>query len=130
MIDVRVLRFRNFAASSGPGGQHVNKVASAVELRCDIRDLGLPERVEERLRGLLGRRISADGEVVLVGKERASAAMNRAEVFERLVDLVLEARKIPKKRRPTKPTKGSKERRLEGKKIRANVKKGRKVSVD
>lgn len=130
MIDVRILRFKTFAAASGPGGQHVNKVASAVELRCYIKDLGLPEAVEARLRVVAGRRVSAEDELILVGKEFSSAARNKAEVIQRLIDLVLGASRVPARRKATKPTRASSKKRLEGKKIRSDLKKSRKVSDD
>ena len=110
MIDQKVLRWKTFAASSGPGGQHVNKVASAVELRCDVGDLGLNEGAVARLKVLAGRRLTEEGEIVLVGKEHASQARNKVEVLERLEELVAEAKKVPKFRRKTRPTRASGQR--------------------
>lgn len=126
MIDQNILRWKMFAASSGPGGQHVNKVATAVELRCAVKDLGLPEQIEERFRMLAGRKLTDEGEIVIVAKEHASQVRNKVEALERLEELVAQARKLPKKRRPTRPTKASGQRRLVGKKIRANIKKLRR----
>lgn len=125
MIDFKVLRWKAFAASSGPGGQHVNKVATAVELRCDVVDLKLPEAVAARLATLAGRKMTASGELVIVANGHRSLERNRAEALEKLTELVIEAGRIPKKRRATRPTKGSKERRITGKKKRSDIKSGR-----
>ncbi|MBI1309246.1 MAG: aminoacyl-tRNA hydrolase [Proteobacteria bacterium] len=122
-FDFKHLKWKAFAATSGPGGQHVNKVATAMELRCKIKDLELPEAAEARLRAAAGKRVNSEGELVLVAKEHKSQERNRLEAIEKLVEFVLEAGKAPKKRRATRPTKGSKERRLVGKKKRSDVKK-------
>ena len=116
----------SFIASAGPGGQNVNKVATAVQLRFDVvRSPALPDPVRLRLIALSGSRLTKDGVLILTGRQYRTQERNRADVRERLVELIREAAVIPKKRRPTRPTRASKERRLEGKKARSHVKKGR-----
>jgi ribosome-associated protein len=118
-----------FIRASGPGGQAVNKVSSAVQLRFDIGASSLPEAVKARLLAWPDQRISGDGVVVIKAEGSRSQTQNRTEAIARLVELVLLAAHVPKTRRATKPTFGSKQRRLEGKAIRAGVKAGRgKVS--
>ena len=115
-----------FIRSPGPGGQHVNKVETAVQLRFDAANSpNLPPEVLARLRGLAGRRMTKDGVVVIIARRTRSQERNRADALERLVELVREAAVPPKTRRPTKPTRAAKRRRLEGKKIRGAIKKGR-----
>jgi ribosome-associated protein len=116
----------SFIASAGPGGQNVNKVATAVQLRFDVvRSPSLPDAVRLRLIALSGTRLTKDGVLVITGRQYRTQDRNRADVRARLIELVREAAVIPKKRRPTKPTRASKERRLEGKKRHANIKKAR-----
>lgn len=115
----------SFIRASGPGGQAVNKVSSAVQLRFDIRASSLPEAVKARLLAWADQRISGDGVVVIKAEGSRSQTQNRAEAIARLVELVLQAAHVPKTRRATKPSFGSKQRRLEGKAIRADVKAGR-----
>jgi ribosome-associated protein len=115
----------SFIRASGPGGQAVNKVSSAVQLRFDIGASSLPEAVKARLLAWPDQRISGDGVVVIKAEGSRSQTQNRAEAIARLVELVLQAAHVPKTRRATKPTFGSKQRRLEGKSIRADVKAGR-----
>ena len=118
-----------FIRASGPGGQAVNKISSAVQLRFDIRASSLPEAVKARLLAWPDQRVSSDGVVVIKAEGSRSQTQNRAEAIARLVELVQQAAHVPKARRATKPTFGSKQRRLEGKAIRAGVKAGRgKVS--
>ncbi len=115
----------SFVRSQGAGGQNVNKVSSAAHLRFDIRASSLPELVKERLLALSDQRVTAEGVVVIKAQEYRSQEMNRAEAVKRLVELVQAVAHTPKKRRPTKPTFGSKQRRLEGKAVRSGIKAGR-----
>lgn len=112
--------------SQGPGGQNVNKVSTAVHLRFDIRASSLPEAVKERLLALPGRRVSKDGILLLKAQSARSQEQNRAIAFERLQEIVDQAAVVPEIRRPTKPTYGSRQRRLEGKAMRSQVKAGRR----
>ena len=115
--------------AQGAGGQNVNKVSSAVHLRFDIRASSLPEPVKERLLALRDQRITADGVVVIKAQTTRSQDMNRADAMLRLTELVNSVAVPPKPRRATKPTYGSRQRRLEGKGIRSAIKAGRgKVS--
>ena len=109
--------------SGGPGGQNVNKVASAVQLRCDLKAWpALPERVRQRLRTLAGRRLTGDDVIVITAQRLRTQEQNRRDALERLSDLVEQARIEPKVRRATKPTRASKQRRLEHKTQRGQVK--------
>jgi ribosome-associated protein len=120
-----------FIRSGGPGGQNVNKVASAVQLRCDLKAWPtLPPRVRDRLRTLAGRRLTSDDEIVISAQRFRTQEHNKRDALERLGEMVTQARIEPRVRKPTKPTRASKERRLEGKQQRSNVKKGRKVTSD
>ena len=111
--------------AQGAGGQNVNKVSSAVHLRFDIRASSLPDDVKERLLALADQRITTEGVVVIKAQRTRSQDMNRADALARLQELVDGVALPPKPRRATKPTYGSKQRRLEGKSQRADVKAGR-----
>ena len=116
-----------FVRASGPCGQNVNKVSSAVQLRFDARrSPSLPDNVSVRLQKLAGSRLTSEGVIIITAQTHRSQERNRAEALAKLVEMIREAAKPPPpKRRPTKPTKGSKERRLESKRLRSQVKRGR-----
>jgi ribosome-associated protein len=123
-IDERELDER-FVRASGPGGQNVNKVATAVELRFNVDASSLPADAKERLRALAGSRMSADGVLLIDSREYRLQSQNRAAARERLVALIQQALVRPRKRRPTKPKAAAREKRLSGKKLRGTIKKQR-----
>ncbi|MDH3394225.1 MAG: alternative ribosome rescue aminoacyl-tRNA hydrolase ArfB [Desulfobulbaceae bacterium] len=113
--------------ASGPGGQHVNKASTAVQLRFDVAaSPSLSEGVRQRLVRLAGNRLTLDGVLVIEAKRFRSLEQNRQDAIARLLDLVDQSAKAPKKRRPTRPGMGAKKRRLNAKKIRGNIKRGRR----
>ncbi len=116
--------------AQGPGGQNVNKVSNAVHLRFNILSSSLPSGVKERLLALPDRRISKDGMLVIKAQSSRSLEDNKASALQRLRDLVVSVAQPQTPRRPTKPTYGSKVRRLEGKAIRSQVKSLRSKPVD
>ena len=111
-----------FVRASGPGGQNVNKLSTAAQLRFDTRRITLPEDAALRLNRLAGQRMTKDGVIVIHGQRFRTQERNRADVMDRLLELLREAMVRPTPRRPTKPTLGSKKRRLEGKKRRSDIK--------
>ncbi len=113
----------SFTRASGPGGQGVNTTDSAVLLRFDVRNSpNLPEAVKARLEDIAGSRLTRDGVLVLRSEGARSQLLNRQEIRERLFDLIREATFVPKKRKPTKPSKAAKARRMDGKTKRSTVK--------
>lgn len=111
--------------AQGAGGQNVNKVSNAVHLRFDVRASSLPEALKARLLALRDQRISDDGVVVIKAQQHRSLEKNREEALARLSELIESAAIVPQIRRPTKPTRASQRRRLEGKALRGDVKAGR-----
>lgn len=116
--------------SQGAGGQNVNKVATAAHLRFDIRASSLPEAVKQRLLALSDHRITGDGLIVIKAQETRSQEQNREAVLERLKELIRRALVVPKKRKPTKPGKAAKERRLKEKTLRSRTKTLRQRAFD
>jgi ribosome-associated protein len=115
-----------FIRGSGPGGQNVNKVATAVQLRFDARrSRSLPDQVAIRLMKLAGSRLTSEGVIVITAQRFRTQERNREDARQRLVDLIRQATEVPKPRRKTKPTLASKQRRLESKSKRSDIKKGR-----
>src|SRR3954462_397319 len=111
-----------FVRASGPGGQNVNKLATAAQLRFDSNRISIPEDAQARLAGLAGQRMTKDGVIVIHAQRFRTQERNRADAIDRLVELLREALVRPTPRRPTRPTLGSKKRRLEGKKRRSDIK--------
>jgi ribosome-associated protein len=120
-----------FLAATGPGGQNVNKVATAVQIRLDVYALRLSPSVFARLKALAGSRFTDDGAIVLTARTHRTREANRAEARERLGELLAKAHVAPVRRVKTKPSKAAKARRMEGKAVRGEVKRGRgRVSLD
>jgi len=117
----------SFVRASGPGGQNVNKVASAVQLRFNLQaSTSLDERVKLRLRALAGRRLTDDGAILIIARNHRTQEQNRREAHERLSDVIQRELVVPKVRRATRPTRAARERRLEGKSRNQRTKKLRK----
>jgi ribosome-associated protein len=111
-----------FVRASGPGGQNVNKLSTAAQLRCDTTRIDMPDDMRARLATLAGQRMTRDGVIVIHAQKFRTQERNRADGIERLAALLREAAERPKPRRATRPTLGSKMRRLEGKKRRSDIK--------
>jgi len=121
-IDERELE-ESFIRASGPGGQNVNKLSTAVQLRFDVRrSPSLPGDVRARLERLAGKRLTREGVIVITAQRHRTQERNRQDALDRLVELIQAAAVRPVPRRPTKPTRGSRERRLETKKRRSSIK--------
>ena len=126
-IDEREVN-ESFVRASGPGGQNVNKLSTAVQLRFDVRHSpSLPRDVAARLEKLAGTRLTREGVLVIIAQRHRTQARNRDDALDRLVELIRRAAIPPLPRRPTKPTRASRERRIEGKKLRGDVKKLRRT---
>jgi ribosome-associated protein len=123
-IDERDIVF-DFIRSAGPGGQNVNKVATAVQLRFAIPDSTLPDEVKARLIRIAGKRVTQDGVLIIEAKQYRTQEQNKEAALGRLVDWVRKATEKPKPRTKTRPTKASKERRLGAKKKRSDIKRTR-----
>ena len=120
-----------FLAATGPGGQNVNKVATACQLRCDVFKLGLPPHAYEKLRSLAGSRMTSAGELLITARNYRTQEANREDARKRLAELIAAAHVREAKRRPTKPSRAAKAKRVDTKKGRGAVKAGRgKVQLD
>jgi len=120
-IDEREIDER-FVRASGPGGQNVNKVSTAVELRFDVASSSLPDDVKARLTSLAGNKMTTDGVLLIDSREHRTQSMNREAALARLIALVQTAARRPKARRKTKPGRAAKETRLQSKKLRSDIK--------
>jgi ribosome-associated protein len=128
-IPADALTYR-FMRASGPGGQHVNKVSTAVELRIDVEKTNLPGEIRQRLRQLAGRRATLDGEIVINADGSRSQARNREAALERFAALLTAAQQKPRKRIPTRPSRTAKARRVEQKTKRGRTKRLRQKPIE
>ena len=121
----------SFVRGTGAGGQNVNKVSSAVQLRFDLANSpNIPEAMKRRVSVLAGKRLTKDGVIVIIANSHRDQPMNRADALQRLVDLLVAGSHVPKFRVATRPTLASKKRRLEGKSIRSSIKQHRSGKPD
>jgi len=126
-IDEREIE-ESFVRASGPGGQNVNKLSTAVQLRFDVRNSpSLPPDVGQRLERLAGSRLTRDSVLIIIAQRHRTQARNRQDALDRLIDLIRDAAVAPRPRRATRPTRASRERRVETKKLRSGIKKLRRV---
>ena len=128
-IDERELQI-DFVRASGPGGQNVNKVATAAQLRFDVNASSLPEEVKARLIQLAGNRVTVEGVLLIEARRFRTQEQNREDALQRFIELVRKALIPPKPRKPTKPTAASKANRLKAKKVRGNIKRLRTKPFD
>ena len=119
-----------FLAATGPGGQNVNKVATACQLRVDVLKLGLSPHAYERLKELAGSRMTTAGEMIITARNYRTQESNREDARRRLAEMIVEAHVVRAKRRPTKPSRAAKARRVDQKKQRSDVKRGRGKVTD